>query len=201
MANICSVDHVVYVMDNSAEASAQLGQFYDLLKTYETKYAKDPEKSPLWHLLADLAGEENANAVGCRSELCAITRDEETQRIAICEATCWNPCISAWDEVFMHFEHLCHAWVASEPGCRVFQKRDDEGFFNDRTYVVFSDVDEGWEYGTEFSNPDEWKKALSEICETDFSDLALDIGEMLSMAQTIIQGKGFSFDIYEYEED
>lgn len=196
MANICCVDHKVY-LGADASNGEELQRFYSLLEQ-SCKSAKAKDISVLRHILTELYGEDVASSYSCRSEIDAIKWENGV--IEIMESTAWSPCESAWNAVLGKFQSLSHAWVVAEPGCRLYRKVDEDNLFDQRTYVVFSDAvpDSDWEFGVEYSSQVEWRKALEELCGEPF-DEGLSLEELLDRAHTVVTGKRFYFEAYSYD--
>ena len=203
MANICSVDHKVYLSnDNQNETGReQLKSLLALMVNCDrNNNSPSYEKNLLRDMLVNLYGEDVAKTQSCRSFIESFEDDMEHGIITITESTAWSPCASAWDCVLKKFPNLSHAWVAQEPACQLYEKIDDDGMFPDRTYVVFSDVNEEMEFGVEFATLDEWRTALECACGGEPFDDGLSIEGLIVKAREILIAQGFCFTVYGYDE-
>ena len=203
MANICCVDHKVYISDDNVnkDSREELQRFFSMLERHSCE-EHTGIKSALWCMVAELCGEDKARVYSCRSKIDGLNFNQSDCVIDIAESTAWYPCEEAWDAILDKFPNLSHAWVSAEHGCRLYRKVDEESLFDDRTYVVFSNAgeDEGeWAFGVEFATLDEWYKGLEALCGEHFEE-GLAIEDLLDLAHASLTAKGYQFSVYSYDD-
>ena len=157
MSNCCFVNHVITPVDHSEAAMKQLTDCLKVLSAYNTTFAKDPNHSALWHIVADFNGVKKANDTNCRSAIIGIamhdasapygrqaTKQAPYDGISIEEQTANKPCTEAWDAVMSAFPLLRRSWCSSTPDDHIYLKHDPDGkFFSQKKYVVETDAVSG----------------------------------------------------------
>lgn len=148
MPNICIVSHTIYPIRETEEA---LEEFHSLQQKMLRAFDGDNTKStPLYRLVTLLGGKPETQGINTRGEFDqprpGYKNGNTRARLPIItfyEGTAYRPCSEAWSFIMSHFPRLEHAWVASEPGNRVFIKHDPGGcFYASHNIVIFTGDDE-----------------------------------------------------------
>lgn len=203
MANTCCVTHVFYVDDRKDKKI--LVKMRNLLRA-AAKEADHTERSPLNLAIQKASGKDVPLEVAKQGRDyftavdVGVIHPWDDTRFTLEEETAWRAC-SGWDTLLTYFPGVSHAYVEFEPGCRVFEKVDDEGFFANREYIVFTDedTDEDAAYGMEVGAADGLISYLKETFGLGGEYHAEEVDEVIQTCKDIETARNRVLEIYRFE--